>query len=237
MRFLLLLVCCVSALAADAPRMRLCTLDKSFEPYTRADGNGVLQRKIRRVAAKLGLQVHNVYAPRARCVEQLRSTAVDALIGAYTEDRLTFAVYPSRGGLADPSRALVRVMFRLYVRRDSTLSWEGEQFSFPPNPVVGVQAGFTHIDRMRATGARVDDGARTTEQNLGKLMLGRLDAALAMETEAAPLLEGKYAGVLKALPQPFEETHLYLLVSRTFYQQHKQLVEALWRELALVPSP
>lgn len=226
---LLLLLLSAEARALD---IRLCTFDRPFPPHTMPDGSGQVQELLRRAAATAAIAIKNINAPRARCVAELRVGEVDALVAAFLPERQEFGVYPMAGKRPDPARALATARFNVYRRRGGTAYWDGKRLANLGAKPVGVQAGFVHGPMLRELGVAVDDGARSTEQNLGKLAYGRLSVAIALEHEAAPIIAQQYKGQIEPLPLPFHLTELYLLVNRKFYQEHKREIDDYWSAIA-----
>jgi len=80
-------------------------------------------------------------------------------------------------------------------------------------------------------GVKVDESARSAEQLLAMLDAGRFEAAVVETTQATAALAAQPGLKLEALPTLFEETDLYLMVSRQTWLQRRELVEALWASI------
>ncbi len=230
----LLLWCGVAVAGTPVATLRLCTLDKPFPPYTMPDGSGQTQELLRRAAKALSLAVSNITAPRARCLAYLESGTVDGLVASYLPERMKLGRFPMNDEGADPARALGYPRFLVYRQRGSAVQWDGKAFTGLDGKPVGVQYGFVMGPMLKALGVAADDGAMTTEQNLGKLALGRVSAAVALENEAQPLIAKAFAGKVEPLAVPFVISPLYLQVSHGYYQQHEEAVEALWATIRRV---
>lgn len=234
MRLPLLAAVLAAGLASGslAAPFRLCTLDQPFYPFTMPDGSGQTQVLLRRAAQSLSLSVENHVAPRRRCLEELRTGQADGAVGAWIVEREAYAAYPLQNGQPDEARSLAITRFLVYRRPGSAISWDGQRFQgLATAQQIGVQQGFVHVAKLQATHAAYDDGARTGAQNLEKLRLGRVVAAIAQEEEVASLLQGRYRGQIEALETPFDSTVLYLMVARTFYEQNRDLTERYWQAI------
>lgn len=216
---------------ASALTLRLCTFDHPFAPYTMPDGSGQAQELLRRAAKGGPIVIDNAFAPRARCLAQLQNGESDALVAAYAPERVAYGVIPMQGDKPDESFALAVTRFMVYRRVGSGVQWNGKQFSGLGALPVGVQASFIHGPLLAKLGVAVDAGAKSAEQNLGKLAFERLSAAIAQEAEATPIVEAQYKGKLEALPAPFHLTPLYLMVNRSFYQRHQAVIDAYWQAI------
>lgn len=230
----LCLIACHAGHAA-ALHLRLCTFDRPFAPYTMPDGSGQTQELLRRAAQGAAIVIDNSFAPRARCLAQLQSGEVDALVATYLPERLSYGAVPMLGGEPDPSHTLAVIPFMAYRRTGSGVQWDGKRFTGlahgQAGGQVGVQAGFFHAALLRKQGVAVDDGAKTTEQNLGKLALGRVAAVVARDAEAAPLIERHFKGQIDMLPAPFHLTPLFLMVNRGFYNRHRAAIDDYWQAI------
>ena len=217
-----------SAAWAEPLTIRLCGLDRPFSPFVMPDGSGSFQKILARVADPRGIVIEEEHTPWSRCLSRLETGETDAVFGAFLPQRLAFAAYPMADGHPDTRRALATVRFKVYRRRGDTVGWDGRTFQNLGDQTVAVQLGFSLITQLRELGVAIDDSAPTTEQNLGKLVLNRVGAVVAMEDEAEPILAKQFAGQIESLPTPFQLTPLFLIVNRRFYETHRSTLEELW---------
>jgi len=217
--------------AAHAAPLRLCTIDHPFPPHTNPDGSGQAQILLRRAAQESGFVIENSVAPRLRCIAQMKSGAVDAVFSAYLPDRTAWGVFPMAGAAADPARAVGVMRFIVYRQKGGTLQWDGRAFSGMDQRPVGVQTGLAVATQLREIGVPLDEGAKTIEQNLEKLVRGRVQAVVALEGETQPLIEHDYPGQIEALPKEFSLTPIYLHVRPGYYSQNREAVDKLWNAM------
>lgn len=221
----------LSLIAAQVLVLRLCTLDHPFPPHTMPDGSGQAQRLLRLAAKEQGIVIENSVAPRLRCINMLKSGEVDAVLSAYLPERRDYGVFPMAGATPDEARAVSVVRFAIYRAAGGTVRWDGAAFGGLDQRPVGIQVGLAVSQRLRQTGVKVDEGAKTIEQNLEKLARGRVQAVVALEGEAQPVIEQKYAGGIEALPKAFATTPIYLHVGPAYYASNREAVEKLWSSL------
>jgi ABC-type nitrate/sulfonate/bicarbonate transport system substrate-binding protein len=86
-------------------------------------------------------------------------------------------------------------------------------------------------ERFTQLGVPYDDGAKALEPTLAKLAAGRVEGVVGMMEEADQLIAKRYAGQMERTGTVFEQTPVYLMVSRQFYSQNPQLVERYWKAL------
>ncbi|MBA5690417.1 substrate-binding periplasmic protein [Rugamonas apoptosis] len=232
MTFLPAVLLALAGPAAALP-LRLCLFDRPLPPLSMPDGSGQVQELLRRAARTAPISIHAVPASRARCLAQLQSGEVDAMLGAFLPERLAYAAYPMTGDRVDESQAVAQARFMVYRRHGSMVSWDGHQFSNLGRQPVGIQPAFLHADLLRQLGVVTDEDSRSTADNLDKLAQHRVAAVVALEGEGGPLVASRYPGEIEALPQPFHVTPMYLVVHRAYYHQHQELIDAYWLSLRL----
>ncbi|MBT9457686.1 MAG: hypothetical protein IV097_13800 [Burkholderiaceae bacterium] len=214
------------------PILRLCTADVPFYPYTMPDGSGYSQQLIRLALRGLPLQLKNHMAPRARCLQDSRSGQADALVGVYASERLAWLSYPMKAGEPDAAASLAQLRFMVYRRSGSTADWDGKRFYHLDHGAIGVQFGFSYGLELERLGVPLDDKAPSAEQVLLKLARGRIPLAVLQEEQGQALVQQAFAGKIEALPQPFMQQNLYLIVTREFQARHPALVTQLWAAIA-----
>lgn len=228
-----LLILAATSLRAE-PTLRLCTADVPFYPYTMPDGSGYSQQLIRLAMRGLPLQLKNHMAPRARCLQDSRNGQADALVGVFATERLQWLSYPMKGSEPDPEASLAQLRFMVYRRSGTTADWDGVRFYQLDHGAVGVQFGFSYGLNLERLGVAVDDKASSAEQVLRKLERGRIPLAILQEEQGRSLVESAFAGRVEALPRPFIQQTLYLIVTREFQARHPALVTRLWEAIAQV---
>jgi polar amino acid transport system substrate-binding protein len=213
-------------------QFRFCSIDIPFPPYARTDGTGYLQHLIIQAAANIHLKFERYIAPRRRCIEEVRNGTSDGMIATYLPERVESGAFPMRDAVVDESKALGTVSFVVYRRSGTRVDWDGQRFSDLRDGMVGVESGFVGvIDKLTRLGVRVDEGAKSLEQNLIKLVAGRVDAVVAMDLEADKLMMKRFAGKIEPVARPFDATVLYLMVSKSFQARYPQFMESYWQAI------
>ncbi len=230
---LAMLVATSCAQAANQPhRMRVCAMDVDYPPFGKVDGTGHLQYLVTQAAKGLNIELDRHVAPRRRCLEEIKNGISDAMASAYSPQRAESAVFPMTGANIDASRAMGVMTYYVYRRTGSPLDWDGVRFKELGDKRVGVQSGFIFvIDRLKQLDAAYDDGAKALEPNFAKLTAGRVEGVVGMMEEADQLIAQQYPGQVERTRKVFEQTPVYLMVSRQYYAQHPQLVERYWQAI------
>ena len=218
--------------ASEAVRMRVCAMDVDYPPFGKVDGTGHLQYLVAQAAKGMNIELDRHIAPRRRCLEEIKSGISDAMASAYAPQRAETAVFPMTGGAVDASKALGVMTYHVYRRTGSPLDWDGVRFRELGDKRLGVQSGFIYvIERFKQLGANYDDGAKALDANFAKLAAGRVEGVVGMMEEADQLIVSQYPGQIERTRKVFEQTPVYLMVSRQFYAQHPQLVERYWQAM------
>ncbi|WP_228893566.1 hypothetical protein [Pseudoduganella aquatica] len=214
--------------------LRLCVDERPWPPYLTPSGDGMAQRLLRDAAQEAGATLATYAAPVTRCREEIRYNSADGFpIAPYTPALLPFMAFPMRGGEPDPARAVMSARTLAYRRTGSATHWDGVRFTHLATPVLVRFGSVLMIDKLAAMGVQTDDSGKTLSANFAKLLAGRADIVVGLETTGLALLAlPEFAGKIEALPAPFTEEAYYLGLSKAFYDAHPQLSERLWDAIA-----
>ncbi len=227
----MLLAPCAQAATAPA-RMRVCAMDVDYPPFGKVDGTGHLQYLVAQAAKGMNIELDRHVAPRRRCLEEIKSGISDAMASAYSPQRAETAAFPMTGDTVDASKAMGVMTYYVYRRTGSPLDWDGMRFKELGEKRMGVQSGFIFvIERFKQLGAAYDDGAKALEPNFAKLAAGRVEGVVGMMEEADQLIVQQYPGQIERTRKVFEQTPIYLMVSRQYYAQNQKLVERYWQAI------
>lgn len=229
--FLALLPALQPAAAAERTMLRFCSIDIDFAPISRVDGTGHYQFLLMQAASKAGIDVERRIAPRRRCLDEMRAGVKDGMVAAYAPERASFAVFPMAGDGPDVTKSFGTVRYYAYRRRNAAVSWNGSRFeNLGAGSSVGVESAFVFVmDRLRGLGVDYDDGSKTLEQNMAKLLAGRVDAVIGMDLEADRLVKERFPGLVERAGPPFDVTPMYLMVSRQFFAKHPDAAQRMWQ--------
>lgn len=212
-----------------------CVDDRPWFPYTNPNlrNPGIMQVLTDSVADDLGVTVEVVALPWKRCLESLRSGKIDAMIGGadlpFTRE---LAVFPKHGSEADTNRSLGTARIMLVKRSGSDVDWNGKEFINLLKPVAVAMGTQMMITAVETASGISDQGGKTDDQNLRKLIQNRVDLMAGYEYDLKDLIEKSYPGVVTVIPQPLVETHYYLAFSKQFYSRNSQLAEVFWNRIA-----
>lgn len=194
-----------------------------------ADKPGTTIELLRMAAEKVGVTLEFTRAPWKRCLYLLENAYTDAIFHAsYTEERARFAVYPTRGGKPDASRAVFLNRYAIYVKKGAGVTWNGRMLSNVGKP-LGTLAGNAVVEDLKRLGHAVEV-APGVRSNMEKLVADRIAAYVEIEGVGDDFLADyrtEFAAIEK-LPLPFEEKPYYIVLSQPFYQQNPKLSEAFF---------
>ena len=109
-------------------------------------------------------------------------------------------------------------------------NFDGKVFSNVSKP-VGVPGGTKVVILEAQKFGRVDDSAKTDEQNIQKLLDGQIDLLAGYSFDLKVLIDSKYKDKVEILPVPLLETFYYLAFSKKFTATNKDFAEKVWDEI------
>jgi polar amino acid transport system substrate-binding protein len=227
---LLLLWASGSVNAAPPPALRFCYEDVPQAPWTMPDGNGLNIELLRRVERRLNEQFVFLSMPWKRCIEEVRSGQVDAVVAAVDspERRIEGELPKLHDGRADDSKALYTESYHVFLRANSGASWDGKAFVVPHGGIV-IPKGYYLVSALRAQGYAVAEAVKSSEEGLRLLADGTEDVAIlfGLESESVALSPRFKDKVIEA-PPAYVTVPFYLLVSHQAYSQDPARAEAIW---------
>ncbi|WJN57731.1 hypothetical protein [Pseudomonas sp. SO81] len=227
--------------AEDWPQLRLCYESQDLSPYTSAppglaaEHPGLVMELIEQAARTAQLQLVLHRQPWKRCVHEVRQGASDGVfVAVWWADRDAWGRFPGRSvdsqTPVDPSRSLWPADYRIIVRPDSALQWDGQRFQGITHG-VGAPLGYAVSQYLQSLGVLANESL-TPATALRLVAAGRLDGYV-LETELGLALikrEG-LQGQLVQLPTPLVQAHWYLPLSHQFYAAHPERAERLWQAI------
>lgn len=235
----ILLLCLFAPWCAPAQTLRMCTDTRPHPPFLMPDGGGSVGELVAAAAREVGMALEYHSIPMARCRAEVGANKVHGFpLTPFDKGIAQFAQYPQRHGAIDPARATAQIRLMVFRRAGERVAWDGRRFTGLHKPVLVIAGAVVVLDRVAAAGAPMDASGKSLKANFDKLLAGRGDLAVGFEQEGALLMaDPAYVGMLDMLPQPLSEQVYYLVVSKPFYRQHRQQVEAMWDALGRLRSP
>jgi polar amino acid transport system substrate-binding protein len=224
-----------AAVAAPACDISLAYTEHPSAPFLEGEGMsaparpGVAVEIVTAVAAQVGCNVHLTRLANLRVLRSVEAGDVDgAILFSFDAERGRLMTYPMKGEQPDATRRLATLSYYLYRRRGGSINWDGTTLSNPENLTIGINTGFSIADMLTPLGIRLE-GVQTTEQNLGKLHLGRIGAYAMQEHIADPAIRQMHLeNDIEKLPIPLLTKNYYLTFSHKFYAAHPEIAEKIW---------
>ncbi len=225
-----------SSIFAEEPLVKLVIAyeNKTQFPYYLGDSQRVLEEPgaavdiVKLLPQRIpGIEIELVRYPWSRCLALLAAGQVDAIFNAsYSENRAEYGVYPhTDDDKLDDTRRLTTISYSWYA-----LKGNEKQIV---EKVVAPQ-GYSINEQMRARGYTLYEAAQSSSA-LRMLQAGHVNrAALQTVTGDYLLANDRTFDNIVRLDPPLVIKPYFLLFSRQFYEQHPDLTEAIWTELALL---
>ncbi len=242
MRSLLILAAWVfAATTAAAPvcDISLAYTEHPSAPFLEGEGlsaparPGIAVEIVSAAAAQAGCNVHLTRLANLRVLRSAETGDIDgAILFSYDAERGRLMTYPMKGDQPDATRRLATLSYYLYRRKGGSINWDGTTLSNPENLTIGINNGFSIADMLTPLGFRLEE-VQTTEQNLGKLRLGRIGAYAMQEHIADPVIRQMHLeNDIEKLPVPLSTKNYYLTFSHKFYTAHPEIAEKIWAVIA-----
>ncbi|MBF0205857.1 MAG: amino acid ABC transporter [Oligoflexia bacterium] len=211
--------------------------DDENYPYQMGNGTiavsppGLAVELIDRAVKSLGLKVEFVRLPAARLLVDMEKNELDGtFIFSFKEERIKNGVYPMIDNKPNHNFRITSINYSFYKKEDSPIVWDGKVLSGCKSN-VGINFSFSIGADLKKLGLSVDSDAKTTEQNIEKLIKNRICAYATLElTGDSYLKRNDVMGVIKMTP-PITSKDYFLMFSHRFYSEHKNDAENIWKEI------
>jgi polar amino acid transport system substrate-binding protein len=227
---------CVGSIAADKPAsVKLCHEDVDVYPWVLKDRPGLNIAHLKAVEQKLGVKFDIAPLPWKRCQEDMREGKVDGIFAAsFKTERTEMGHYPMAGDKPDAARAMMYDGYSLYRLKGGAAQWDGTKLTVAGS--VGAQPGYSIIDQLKQLGAKVDDGTKTADDNLKKLLAGRVDAVAlqTLEGDNALATNSEFAAKVEKVKPPLVDKPFFLMLSKQFVAKYGDFSKDVWKALAEV---
>lgn len=231
----LLVLSALAVQAEDKPAtLKFCHDNVDVYPWVVVGKGGLNLVHLKMVEQKLGLKFEMVSMPWARCLDEMRQGNMDgAFAASFKTDRLVSGSYPMAGDKPD-NRYMMMDGYSLYRLKGSNAGYDGKALT-NVSGTFGAQQGYSIVDQLKGLGARVDDGARSADDNLRKLVAGRVQAVALQTLEGDnSIQQAEFAGKVEKVAPPLVEKPYYLMLSKQFVAKYGGLSADIWNAVAAV---
>lgn len=234
----MLLVLVVMVLPVQACTITVAYNEVAAPPHYVGDGGkipaqpGAAVELVNMAAASLGCHIQWRRMPIKRILRDLELNAIHATIAlSFSKVRAQSFAYPmAKNGLPDEALAVWTSSYDFYVKRGSTLRWDGQQFNRKPQG-VGANAGFSVVQDLQRIGITAEV-APADVNNFGKLVTGRIEVFAGQDLTDAQLRAQPEFHRIKKLTPAFAHKPYYLVFSKEYYAHSPHTAQALWRKIA-----
>jgi polar amino acid transport system substrate-binding protein len=224
---------CASALATDKPAsMKMCYEDQNAYPWVMKDRPGLNILHLKVVEKKLGVKLCLYPLPWKRCQESLKDGVMDGIFAAsFNPERMEIGVYPMVADEPDNTQAMMQESYSLYRLKGSAVQWDGKKLTV--TGLVGAQPGYSIVRHLQQLGANVDEGARSVDSNLKKLMLRRVNAVALQTLEGDNFLRSnpEFADKIEKVGPKLVEKAYFLMLSKPFVAKYGDFAKELWKSV------
>ncbi|MEA1969983.1 MAG: transporter substrate-binding domain-containing protein [Thermodesulfobacteriota bacterium] len=200
-----------------------------------AEKPGIGVEAIRMLEQKLGIKIEIKRLPWKRCLYEMDKGKVDGVFTAsYKDKRKQFGRYPEKDGKVDPSRRFTSASYAFYKLKSADLDFSNKDYGIFTGK-IGGPLGYSIIDDLKKQGLTMDESP-STENDLKKLVAGRLQAVAALEMTGDFYLmanKGFEEKIEKMSPLIVEKPY-YFMVSHQLYKKDAALAEKIFDTIAQI---
>jgi len=212
---LVVVLAVVVAWKASRPALQKITVVcETWSPYEiigSGTTNGIHVEMLQAVAGKIGVELQFRQDAWTNCLTMVREGKADAIMSlSETPEREKFLVYPDEGFNVEETV--------LIVRKGSPFKWSGKLDDLK-KVRLGIQKDYWYGKEFEDAGLLSNDVSGTTEEMIGKVLSGKVDAGIATRIVTIDTLRkmGKSEQVV-FLDPPLQADTLYIAFSKTASQ-------------------
>lgn len=229
-KFIFLFLILQTTFAMD---LRVCYESSPYYPYLNEDQSGrapgILVEIIEEATKHIDINLVLYRSSWKRCLTDLKRGLADGIFAAiWSSEREEWASFPKdKNGKLDVNRFLWKVNYKVHVRKDSKITWNGKQFS-KSDIKVSAPRNYIAFDLLEKLNV-VPRIYYKASQGLRLVAKKRLDGFVIEEKIGKNLL--RKHGLTKdvvPLKNNFFEAIWYLPLSKKFYKKHSEIAEKLF---------
>ena len=177
------------------------------------------------------ITINFVRKPWLRCLRELESGKVSAVIGSYSQARAKFAMFPILNNKPDNRFAFSQTKSCLLQQKPAVIAWDGKNFDFSnkdnakgKKATIALPRGYKIIDTLQKFGFNVytTHSASNAHELLFK---NRVIASVSLCNF------NDYPDHIVKNPIPIRTHYGYLMFSKDFYSQNPSLSKKIWQAL------
>jgi len=223
------------ALAGDKTTMVLATTAGSNERVRAPEGRlptekpGWFVELSKRAAGDCGAKAEFAFMPWPRALQKVERGEVQAAFSSsYKADRAEYGAYPLKDGKPDEDRAGKRIVYVAYVKRGSNNEKLAEASKLQ-GYTVAAERQASIVPELKKRGANVYEVVSELTM-LRMTANGRVDAAVGIEDNVKHHFDQHpdLAQLLIQLEPPIKKSVGYVMFSKIFYEDNRELVECFW---------
>ncbi|MEO4047200.1 transporter substrate-binding domain-containing protein [Pseudomonas sp. CAU 1711] len=217
----------------------LCVESADYPPFIHARGEieqaGLLPQMVQQAALANGTRVELLRQPWKRCIDNVRTGKVDALLALiWSPERDEWVAFPKRPerprDAPDSELRVWREEYRIFVPLQGTLRYDGKRFE-GLRTGIGAPTGYVVWQRLKDAGV-LSESVLKPQIGLRLVAMGRLDGYVSERSIGLHLLRSMgLRDQVALLPQVYHQDDSYLVFSHAFRRSQPQLTQAIWQSL------
>jgi len=227
------------ALGGSHQRTLLLATVPDSSPAVLTDGQHVMTDRpgyraelLQQAARQCKATVRFTLAPWQRVLYMVEHGEADgAFASSYTAERAAYGVYPMKDGVPDPAKAVKGYAYSLFVHSGSAMTWDGKTVGGQDKRVV-VERGSVGADVARNVGLEPFE-IGTTDKLVRMVAEKHVGGVVGIASNIRAEIKGSpdLAGRVKELTPPLGAKFGYVMFSKSFHAEQKELVDCFWNAI------
>ncbi|WGL58773.1 transporter substrate-binding domain-containing protein [Pigmentibacter sp. JX0631] len=239
LKYFLFLVITNYSIALKAQSIKLCYPDNDTSPLQVGHGDlvfnppGITVDIVNEAAKNLKINVIFVREPISRIFDSLKRGKIDgAFIFSYTKERAEVAEYPIKNSNLLEGLRLIKLSNNFYTLSDSLIEWRKNNL-VNNKESIGVLRGHAVIGTLKEFKIPYEESS-TLEMMIKKLINKRISAFVGQSIIVDNFLKKNNISGIKKLSIPITTKNYYLIFSKSYYANNKNLANKFWDEVSKI---
>lgn len=227
--------------SAHAREFLICYEDQDMPPYiiganeqSPNEALGILPEIVNEAVRKAGMVPKYVKFPWKRCLLLLGQNKVDGLFASiFQKDREKLGRYPTKDGVEDKSRCLMKVGYAVFSSTTKSVPWNGV-FYGKAIPSIAAPLGYVVVRTLKEKHGLKANTQLTPSMAMKFVAKGQLDGYIIEERIGKTVIQqnGLQGQIIPLFPI-FEQHYWHFMISHGFYDENPDTAEAVWDQIKI----
>ncbi len=227
--------------SAHAKEFLICYEDQNMPPYIMSateqspdEALGILPELLNEAVRNSGMVPKYVKFPWKRCLLLLGQNKVDGLFASiFQKDREKLGRYPTKDGVEDKSRCLMKVGYAIFSSTKKSVLWNGA-FYGKTIPSIAAPLGYVVVRTLKEKHGLIANTQLSPPMAMKFVAKGQLDGYILEERIGKTVIQqAGLQGQVTPLSPIFEQHYWHFMISHRFYKENPDTAEAVWDQIKM----